>query len=79
MQEIWDWMWRHQPEPVVENDKCKMLWDFSIQTDKEIEHWRPDIVVADKEKREFKIINIAASGDQIIKVKELEKITKYQD
>ena len=27
----------HQPEPVVENGKCKILWDFAIQTDKEIE------------------------------------------
>ena len=33
-----------QPEPVLENDKCKILWDFAIQTDKEIEHRRPDSV-----------------------------------
>ena len=26
----------HQPEPVLENDRCKILWDFAIQTDKEI-------------------------------------------
>ena len=69
----------HQPEPVLENDKCKILWDFAIQTDKEIEHRRPDIVVIDKEKRECKIIDIAVPGDQNIKVKELEKISKYQD
>ena len=30
----------HQPEPVLENDKCKILWDFAIQTDKETEHRR---------------------------------------
>ena len=42
----------HQPEPVLENDKCKILWDFAIQTDTEIEHQRPDIVVIDNEKRE---------------------------
>ena len=24
----------HQPGPVLENDKCKLLWDFPIQTDK---------------------------------------------
>ena len=69
----------HQPEPVLENDKCKILWDFAIQTDKKIEHRRPDIVVIDKEKRECKIIDIAVPGDQNIKVKELEKFTKYQD
>ena len=64
---------------MLENEKCKILWDFAIQTDEEIEHRRPDIAVIDKEKREFKIIDIAVLGDQNIKVKELEKITKYQD
>ena len=67
-----------QPEPVLENDKCKILWDFAIQTDKEMEHQRADIVVIDKGKRECKLINKAVPGDQKIKVKELEKITKYQ-
>ena len=56
-----------------------MLWDFAIHTDKEIEHWKPDIVVIDKGKRECKIINIAVPGDQNIKLKEIEKITKYQN
>ena len=69
----------HPAEPVLENDKCKILWDFAIQTDKEIEHQRPDIVAIDKEKKECKIIDIAVHRDQNIKVKELEKITKYQD
>ena len=59
--------------------KYKMLWDFAIQTDKEIEHRRPDIVVTDKEKKECKIIAITVPGGQNIKVKELEKIAKYQD
>ena len=74
-----DKLFSHQPEPVLENDKCKTLWDFAIQTANEIQLQRPDIVVIDKEKRECKIINIAISGDQNIKVKDLEKITKYQD
>ena len=64
----------HQPELVLENGKCKILWDFVVETDKEIEHWRPDIVVIDKEKRECKIIDIAVLRDQNIKVKELEQI-----
>ena len=64
---------------MLENDKCETLWDFAIQTDKEIEHRRLYIVVIDKEKREWKIIDIAVPGNQNIKVKELEKITKYQN
>ena len=63
----------------MENEKCKIFWDFAIQTDKEIEHRRPDILVIDKEQRECKIIDIAVPRDQNVKVKKLEKITKYQD
>ena len=63
----------------LENDNCKIFWEFAIQTHKEIEHQRPDITVIDKGKREHKIIDIAVPGDQNIKVKELKKITKYQD
>ena len=69
----------HQPEAVLENDKCKILWVFVIQTDKKIQRRRPEIVATDKEKRECKIIDIAAPGDQNIKLKELEKNTKNQD
>ena len=69
----------HQPEPLLEKNKCKVLWDFAIQIDKYIEHVRPDIVVTDIGKRECKIIDIAVPGNQNIKVKELQKVTKHQD
>ena len=48
-----------EPEPVPENEKCKIFQDFAIQTDKEIEHRRRDIAIIDKEKREYKINDIA--------------------
>ena len=35
----------HEPELVQENERCKLLWDFTIQTDKVLEHRRPDIVM----------------------------------
>ena len=40
----------HLPQPVQENDEHKILWDFSIQTDKVIEHRHPDIVCINKQK-----------------------------
>ena len=46
----------HQPEPLLENYKCQIPWDFAIQTEKEIKHQGPDIVVIDNERRECKII-----------------------
>ena len=40
----------HQPEIVLESEHCKILWDFPIQTDKQLEHNRPDITVIEKER-----------------------------
>ena len=51
---------------MLQNDKCKILWEFAIQTDKEIEHQSPDILAIDKEIIECKIIAIGVPGDQNI-------------
>ena len=34
---------------VLENDKVKLLWDFSIQTEIKIDHNKPDMVLLNKE------------------------------
>ena len=46
MKENW---YEHEPEVVMENDKCKILWDFTVQTDHENGR-RPDIIVVQKDK-----------------------------
>jgi hypothetical protein len=71
--------YKHMAETVYENDQCKILWDFSIQTDRVIQARRPDIVVMDKLKDSVTIIDIAVPADTNIKAKEEEKILKYQD
>ena len=45
------------------NEEVKILWDFNIQTDGEIHHWRPDIVVQRKKERETIIVDIGVPGD----------------
>ena len=60
----------HTPQSVQENDEYRFLWDFNVQTNKVIEHRRPDIVYIDKQKRECHIIDFAISGDQNIAIKE---------
>ena len=40
----------HKPEVVMENDKCKMLWDFPVKTDQEIYGRRRDVIVVQKNK-----------------------------
>ena len=44
--------YEHQAEKVIETPQVKILWDFSIQTNRVLEARRPDIVVTDKENQE---------------------------
>ena len=74
-----DKWYQHQPSPVVENKRYKLLWDFSIQTDRVIEHRRPDIVIVDWEEKECIVIDVAIPADQNIADKEWEKISKYSE
>ena len=69
----------HRPQVTVENDKVKILWDMKIQTDKVLEHSRPDILVLDKDQRICKIIDVACPFDTRIIEKEREKVDRYQD
>ena len=71
--------YEHQPDTVTENDRCKLLWDFDVQTDHVIQARRPDVIVIDKEKKECKIIDFAMPHDSRVNAKEVEKIEKYQD
>ena len=41
----------HKQEKVLESENCKILWDFTIQTDKTLEHNQPDITVTDKKSK----------------------------
>ncbi|XP_069991778.1 uncharacterized protein [Penaeus vannamei] len=69
----------HTAEKVLENEKVKIIWDFSAQTDHVIQARRPDIVVKDKEMNHTWIIDITMPGDARTEEKEREKIEKYQD
>ena len=71
--------YRYSPEPLLENDTVKILWNFPIQTDRRINHNKPDILVFGKKEREISIIDIAVPNDSNISQKRNEKITKYAD
>ena len=64
---------------MVENERVKILWDFNIQTDREIKHGRPDIVVVNKEKYECTIIDVANPSDQNLAQKKFEKLDNYSE
>ena len=71
-----DKWYEHSPKSVEENEEVKLLWDFTIQTDREIHHRRPDIVIQKKKAKETIIVDIAVPGDNNVLQKETEK---YQD
>ena len=63
----------------MENDECKILWDFTVQTDHEIYVRRPDVIVVQKDKNFCQIIDLACLYDGGVDTKELEKMEHYQD
>ena len=71
--------WEHKPEPVLENDAYKLLYDFNIMTDKKITARRPDIVIVNKGQRKTTLIDIACPCDRNVNDKEMENVEKCQD
>lgn len=77
MGEMW---YTHNAEKVLESDSCKILWDFSIQTDKKLNHSKPDITVIDKVNKTCLIIDASYPFDaRIAAVKEEEKLSNYNE
>ena len=71
--------YQHESETVVENEKSKILWDMNMQTDHVIEVRRPDMVVIDKAKNHWQIIDFAVPYGSRVEQKVLEKKEKYQN
>ena len=69
----------HNPEPVLENNTQKLLWDFDIHTDHLISARRPDVIIINKKKRTRKIVYFVVPADYRIKLKECKKKDKYLD
>ena len=69
--------YQHTPEKVLENEECKLLWDFSIQTDKTLEHNKPEITVVNKKSQTTLLIDPACPFDFIIESNEQQKLDYY--
>ena len=74
----------HNPAPILEDDRHKLLWDFDINTDHLISPRRPDLMTINnnnnkKKKKICKIVDFAVPADHRIKLKECEKRDKYLD
>ena len=50
----------------MKNEKCKILWDMTIQCDHVIEARRSDIVAVEKENNKAIIVDIASPWDHSV-------------
>ena len=64
---------------VIENVSCKILWDFTVQTDHFITARRPDMIFIDKKHDKYQITDVAIPYDTRVDNKEVKKIEKYLD
>ena len=71
--------YEHKPSAVMECEEVTLYWDLTIQTDRTVEHNRPDIVLIEKKEHRWIIIDIAIPSDFNISKTETWKVEKYQD
>ena len=75
--EVRDRWYEHDAIPLTENGRCKIIWDFNIQTDHVIQARRPDMIVINKKGNMAQVIDFAIPHDSRVGSKEIEKIEKF--
>ena len=71
--------YEHQLQPVTENENAKLLWGYSIRTDRVISVHRPDLTLVDKTNNKVSLIDVAVPWNSRAEQKEQEKRDKSQD
>ena len=59
------------------NKDVELLWDMTLNTDRQVGANRPDIVLRDKASKKTYIIDISCPSDKNVTSKENEKVAKY--
>ena len=63
-----------------EDEKVEIWWDRKVHTpDKRIQHNRPDVVIVDRERKQWTFVDFALPYDDNVASKERDKITAYQE
>ena len=61
------------PEPILENNCVKVLWNFPVQTDHTVRHNKPEILVFEKKSQSAIIIDIDVPANVTWQENELKK------
>ena len=59
------------------NKDIELIWDMTLNTDRQVGANRPDIVLRDKASKKTYIIDISCPSDVNVASKENEKVAKY--
>ena len=59
------------------NKDVELLWDMTLNTDRQVGANRPDIVLRDKASKKTYIIDISCPSDKNVTSNENEKVAKY--
>ena len=62
--------YEHQPQPATENENAKLLWDYSIRTERVTPAHQPDLTLVDKTNIKVSLINVAVPWDPRAEQKE---------
>ena len=71
--------YEHEPQTVTDKDNITILWDMPIQTDREIEANRSDIVIKKEQEKSCLLIDMSIPTEKNTSVKVTEKLSKYKD
>ena len=66
-------------ESVVENERCRIYWNYSFPTTRLLTATKPDIVLFDLVHKAIYVIEFSAPAESNIAKKEEDKRTKYKD
>jgi len=77
--EVNDKWWEHYPLAVLQNALMKLLWDFTVQTDKHLTHNRPDIICIDFVMKHYFLIDVAIPEIIEFLKRFLKKWQRYSD
>lgn len=69
--------YEYKPQPVLENQNCRLYYDVPIHTDKTITANRPDIVIHNLMEKTAVFIDVTHPNDHNIDKAQSEKIQKY--
>lgn len=69
--------YKYQPRNIVELPTATIYWNRTIQTDRTVQHNRPDITLKDEETKVTYLIDISIPAPANIQAKHRDKVDKY--